>query len=74
MRGSITKDISGYRYHYDNENRAAKIKKTNDTVDVAIYTCDALGRRIGKIGGAEETRISNFEGVESLGQTSKVGA
>ena len=48
VRGSLTKDINGYTYHYDNDNRVRKIKKTNDTVDVAIYTYDALGRRIEK--------------------------
>ena len=46
--GNLTKDINSYTYHYDNDNRVTKVKKTNDTVDVAIYTYDALGRRFEK--------------------------
>ncbi|MCK5174239.1 MAG: hypothetical protein KAR47_12675 [Planctomycetes bacterium] len=44
--GNLTRDAAGYTYHYDYENRITKVRKTNDTVDVAIYTYDALGRRI----------------------------
>jgi YD repeat-containing protein len=47
-RGNLTKDKNGYTYHYDHENRLIKIKKSNDTVDVAEFTYDALGRRIEK--------------------------
>lgn len=44
----MTKDKDGYTYHYDYENRIVKIKKTNDTVTVAEFSYDALGRRIEK--------------------------
>jgi len=44
--GNLTTDKDSYTYHYDYENRLAKVKKTSDTVDVVTYTYDALGRRI----------------------------
>jgi len=44
--GNMTGDHDGYTYHYDYENRLTRVKKSNDTVDVAVYTYDALGRRI----------------------------
>ncbi len=46
--GNLTKDIHGYTYHYDNDNRITQIKKNNDADEVAAYTYDALGRRIRK--------------------------
>ena len=58
--GSLTKDINGYTYHYDNDNRVTKIKKTNDTVDVAIYTYDALGRRIEKDDAVGDDKIRYY--------------
>ena len=44
--GNMTGDHDGYTYHYDYENRLTRVKKLSDTVDVAVYTYDALGRRI----------------------------
>ena len=46
--GNLTKDKNGYTYYYDYENRPTKIKKSNDTVTVAEFSYDALGRRIEK--------------------------
>jgi RHS repeat-associated protein len=46
--GNLTKDKNGYTYHYDYENRLIKIKKSNDTVTVAEFSYDALGRRVKK--------------------------
>jgi YD repeat-containing protein len=37
-----------HNYSYDYENRIIKIKKTNDAINVAEYSYDALGRRIEK--------------------------
>ncbi len=45
---NFAKDIAIYTYHYDYENRLTKIKKSNDTVDVAEFYYDALGRRVKK--------------------------
>ncbi len=39
-------DHRGYTYHYDYENRLVDIRKTNDTITVAEFEYDALGRRI----------------------------
>jgi len=47
--GNLTKCDDSYTYHYDHLNRLTKIKKTNDSVDVAEYKYDALSRRIVKI-------------------------
>lgn len=47
--GNLTKDTNGYTYRYDYENRLTLVKKTNDSVDVAKFDYDALGRRILKI-------------------------
>jgi len=44
--GNMTGDHDGYTYHYDYENRLTMVKKSSDTVDVAVYTYDAIGRRI----------------------------
>jgi len=44
--GNMTGDHDGYTYHYDYENRLTRVKKSSDTVDVAVYTYDAIGRRI----------------------------
>jgi len=44
--GNMTGDHNSYTYHYDYENRLTRVKKLSDTVDVAVYTYDALGRRI----------------------------
>ena len=44
--GNMTGDHNGYTYHYDYENRLTRVKKSSDTVDVAVYTYDTLGRRI----------------------------
>ena len=44
--GNLTKDAEGYTYHYDRQNQLTKIKKASDSVDVATYAYDALGRRI----------------------------
>jgi hypothetical protein len=44
--GNMTGDHDGYTYHYDYENRLTRVKKSSDTLDVAVYTYDALGRRI----------------------------
>ena len=45
---NLTKDKDGYTYHYDYENRIIKINKSNDTISVAEYSYDALGRRTEK--------------------------
>jgi len=50
-----TKDIDGYRYHYDYENRLTQINKNDDADEVAAYTYDALGRRI-QLAGANMQR------------------
>jgi len=44
--GNVTKDTAGYTYHYDHLNRLTKVKKANDSVDVAEFGYDALSRRI----------------------------
>jgi RHS repeat-associated protein len=46
--GNLTKDKNGYTYRYDYENRVIKLKKSNDTITVAEFNYDALGRRIEK--------------------------
>ncbi len=57
--GNLTKDNSGYTYHYDYENRVTKIKKTDDTVNVAEYSYDALGQRI-QVVDSVGTATTNF--------------
>jgi YD repeat-containing protein len=47
--GNLTADHRGYAYHYDYENRLVEIRKTNDTISVATFEYDALGRRIEKV-------------------------
>jgi RHS repeat-associated protein len=46
--GNLTRDKNGYTYRYDYENRLVEIRKTNDTISVATFEYDALGRRIEK--------------------------
>ncbi len=53
--GNMTTDEQGYKYHYDYENRIIEIKKTNDTVTVAQYAYNALGRRIKAIDSVANT-------------------
>ena len=45
--GNLTRDHNGYEYSYDYENRLSEITDGTDTV--AVYTYDAMGRRIEKI-------------------------
>lgn len=47
-----TKDIDGYTYHYDYENRLTQINKNDDADEVAAYTYDAPGRWIRKVDSA----------------------
>ena len=42
----MTSDAGGYEYHYDYENRLTKV--AHDSVTIAEYAYDALGRRIEK--------------------------
>ena len=44
--GNLTKDINGYTYYYDYDNRLTAVKKNSDSTFVATYTYDALGRRV----------------------------
>jgi RHS repeat-associated protein len=46
--GNLTRDKNGYTYRYDYENRLVEIRKTNDTIVIATFEYDALGRRIEK--------------------------
>jgi RHS repeat-associated protein len=47
--GNLTADHRGYTYRYDYENRLVEIRKNGDTITVAAFTYDALGRRIEKV-------------------------
>lgn len=68
--GNLTKDApgvasaGGYTYHYDADSKLTLIRKSNDTVDVASYTYDALGRRIEFVDHiASETKRYYHEGA-----------
>ncbi len=70
--GNMTGDHDGYTYHYDYENRLTRVKKLSDTVDVAVYTYDALGRRIEKIEYASPSNITTryyYDGWRVLSET-----
>jgi RHS repeat-associated protein len=56
--GNLTKDAEGYTYHYDRQNKLTKIKKTSDSVDVAAYAYDALGRRIERIDSVADPDVT----------------
>ena len=66
--GNLTRDHNGYEYSYDYENRLREITDGTDTV--AVYTYDALGRRIEKIeydaGAADTTTRYYYDGWRVL--------
>jgi len=70
--GNMTGDHDGYTYHYDYENRLTRVKKSSDTVDVAVYTYDALSRWIEKIEYASPSNITTryyYDGWRVLTET-----
>ena len=56
--GNITTDPNLYEYEYDYENRLIRIY-LSDT-DLAVFTYDALGRRIQKYHVAEEITTTYY--------------
>ena len=71
--GNMTTDAAGYVYYYDYENRLTKITDA-EPCDVAVYSYDALGRRIEKItydpcGVADTTTRYYYDGWRVLAET-----
>jgi hypothetical protein len=61
-----TKDIDGYTYHYDYENRLTQINKNDDADEVTAYTYDALGCRL-NLSGANMKRNQLVLGFALVG-------
>jgi len=60
VAGNLKKDKADYTYYYDYENRLIKIKKSNDTITVAEFSYDALGRRIEKKDSITSTNTRRY--------------
>lgn len=58
--GNLKQDKNGYTYRYDYENRLVEIRKTNDTITIATFEYDALGRRIEKVVIGSTTTTTRF--------------